>query len=109
MSTTPRVSIEHPPAGTLAERSAAGDPPATTSGPSRPTLEEIAQEAYAIYMANGAQDGHDLDDWLEAERRIVARQKDGQQATTERQQDERYVRQGTATSKRARVDDSAPV
>ncbi len=35
-----------------------------------PTPEEIAIEAYAIYMAGGAQDGHDLEDWLEAERRL---------------------------------------
>lgn len=35
-----------------------------------PTLEQIAAEAYAIYMANGGQHGRDLDDWLEAERRL---------------------------------------
>ncbi|MGH9383538.1 MAG: DUF2934 domain-containing protein [Vicinamibacterales bacterium] len=38
-----------------------------------PTTEEIAREAYAIYLAKGSQDGHDLDDWLEAEQRLIAR------------------------------------
>jgi len=32
-----------------------------------PTCEEIAQRAYEIYLSRGAQDGHDLDDWLQAE------------------------------------------
>jgi hypothetical protein len=40
----------------------------------RPTHAEIAAEAYAIYLANGSQDGRDIDDWLEAERRLNARQ-----------------------------------
>jgi hypothetical protein len=35
-----------------------------------PTPEEIAAEAYDIYLARGAEDGHDQDDWLEAERRL---------------------------------------
>lgn len=39
----------------------------------RPTLEEIAEEAYAIYIANGFRDGNDVDDWLEAERRVIQR------------------------------------
>ena len=38
-----------------------------------PTPEEIAEEAYKIYVARGAESGHDVDDWLEAERRIGSR------------------------------------
>ena len=38
-----------------------------------PTTEQIAAEAYAIYMARGANDGRDLDDWLEAERALKSR------------------------------------
>ena len=38
-----------------------------------PTPEEIAAEAYQIYMGRGASDGGDLDDWLEAERRCQDR------------------------------------
>jgi Protein of unknown function (DUF2934) len=35
------------------------------------TQEEIAQRAYALYEARGREDGHDLDDWLEAERQLL--------------------------------------
>jgi len=35
--------------------------------PQNPTCEEIAKRAYDIYLSRGAQDGHDLDDWLQAE------------------------------------------
>ena len=38
-----------------------------------PTPDEIAAEAYAIYCARGCSDGSDMDDWLEAERRLSAR------------------------------------
>ncbi len=30
----------------------------------------IAQRAYALYLARGAQDGHDMEDWLQAEREL---------------------------------------
>lgn len=33
----------------------------------KPTAEQIATAAYHIYMENGCQDGHDVDDWLHAE------------------------------------------
>ena len=33
-----------------------------------PTHEEIARQAYELFLARGAQDGNDLNDWLEAER-----------------------------------------
>lgn len=38
----------------------------------RPSPEQIAREAYLIYMANGGQDGRHEDDWYEAERRLGA-------------------------------------
>jgi hypothetical protein len=31
---------------------------------------DIARLAHELFLANGAQHGHDLEDWLEAERRI---------------------------------------
>ena len=37
------------------------------------TQEQIAREAYLIYLAKGAGDGHDVDDWLEAERELSLR------------------------------------
>jgi hypothetical protein len=33
--------------------------------------EEIARRAYEIYLARGAQPGHDLEDWLEAEKELL--------------------------------------
>jgi hypothetical protein len=37
----------------------------------RPSPEDVAREAYLIYLANGAQHGRHDDDWYEAERRLV--------------------------------------
>jgi hypothetical protein len=41
-------------------------------GDGRPTPEEIAREAYMIYLAHGAEDGHDQEHWFEAERRLFS-------------------------------------
>ena len=35
------------------------------------TQENIAQRAYSLYEARGRQEGHDLDDWLQAERELL--------------------------------------
>jgi hypothetical protein len=35
------------------------------------THEDIAQRAYALYEARGREDGHALDDWLQAERELL--------------------------------------
>jgi outer membrane protein TolC len=35
------------------------------------TEENIAQRAYSLYEARGRQQGHDLDDWLQAERELL--------------------------------------
>ena len=35
------------------------------------TDEDIAQRAYALYEARGREEGHDLDDWLQAERELL--------------------------------------
>jgi hypothetical protein len=37
-----------------------------------PVTEDIALRAYHIYLARGATPGHDLDDWLRAERQVLA-------------------------------------
>lgn len=39
----------------------------------RPAREEIELLAYNLYVTRGAVDGHDLEDWLEAERELVGR------------------------------------
>jgi hypothetical protein len=33
--------------------------------------EEIERRAYEIFMARGAEPGHDLEDWLQAERELL--------------------------------------
>ena len=39
-----------------------------TSAADSPRLEEIRIRAYEIYMERGGQPGHELEDWLQAER-----------------------------------------
>jgi hypothetical protein len=36
-----------------------------------PTSEEIELRAYQIYVERGCVDGHDVDDWLQAEREAL--------------------------------------
>lgn len=38
----------------------------------RPSYDVIAVRAYEIYLDRGATHGHDLDDWLAAERELTA-------------------------------------
>jgi hypothetical protein len=45
----------------------------TASAPSlAPAKSEIAARAYEIFLSRGASDGHELDDWLQAERELAA-------------------------------------
>ena len=37
----------------------------------RPTHQEIAARAYQLYVARGRQDGHEVDDWLQAEYELM--------------------------------------
>jgi hypothetical protein len=36
------------------------------------TKADVAQRAYELFLARGRVDGHDVEDWLEAERQLVA-------------------------------------
>ncbi len=36
------------------------------------TSRDIARRAYSLYVMRGREDGHDLDDWLQAERELMA-------------------------------------
>jgi len=38
--------------------------------PIEPTEQRIRDRAYEIYVAGGREDGHDLSDWLTAEREL---------------------------------------
>ena len=44
------------------------------------THDEIAERAYELFLARGSEDGHDLEDWLEAER-LVKSQSAGQKVS----------------------------
>jgi hypothetical protein len=55
-------------ASTAADRSAS---PSTLSA--RATDRDIARRAYALYLARGGAHGHDVDDWLLAERQLRMR------------------------------------
>ena len=39
-----------------------------------PIEQQIQQRAYELYEQRGRTEGHDLDDWLQAEREIKGRQ-----------------------------------
>jgi hypothetical protein len=41
--------------------------------PNVPTFEQISEAAYHRYLQRGGQDGHDFDDWLDAERSLRSR------------------------------------
>lgn len=41
-----------------------------TRGSRYPTSHEVAQRAYGFYEARGRVDGHDLEDWLLAEKEL---------------------------------------
>lgn len=45
------------------------------NGGTRPTHEEIAQRARALYEASGNQPGRDLENWLAAEAELVSGRK----------------------------------
>ena len=45
----------------------------TLKAPARPatvTNNDLARRAYDLYLARGREDGHDMDDWLQAEREL---------------------------------------
>ena len=44
-----------------------------TGGRDRPSRDEIARLAYHFYETRGRHDGHDVDDWLSAERELRCR------------------------------------
>jgi hypothetical protein len=47
-----------------------------SGGPSSPTYDQVRSRAYELYEARGCEDGHDLDDWLQAELELRGRTRD---------------------------------
>jgi hypothetical protein len=85
----PRTNITEEPRSTSRDRRAAHSEPSPAdiadeasaiypdTFDTPPSPEEIATEAYAIYQARGGEHGRDQDDWLEAERRLTSRRRQG--------------------------------
>jgi hypothetical protein len=48
-------------------------PAAGIAEPEVHTYEEISSRAYELYVERGREDGHDLEDWLQAEMEVTAR------------------------------------
>ena len=63
MNTTGRKTIRA--TGTAGKSVKAVSSKATNAG--APTFEQIAKRSYEIYLARGAQPGHEVEDWLSAE------------------------------------------
>ncbi len=53
-------------------KSASSGPDVEPVSSSEDRLQRIAQRAYELHLSRGSEHGHDLDDWLEAEREIDA-------------------------------------
>ena len=45
-------------------------PKVLTDAPANVAEHDIARRAHALYLARGHEHGHDLDDWLQAEREL---------------------------------------
>jgi hypothetical protein len=43
-----------------------------TNAPTGPSINEIAHRAFEYYAARGGEHGHDLEDWLRAERDVTS-------------------------------------
>jgi len=65
----PSKSSSHPQGGSMARETPRGGQQVLP--PRRPTCEQIAQRAYELYLARGCVDGHDHEDWVQAERELT--------------------------------------
>jgi hypothetical protein len=53
-----------------ADNAVSGIPPVGTIGLAGVTENDIARRAFELYCDRGREDGHDVDDWLNAEREL---------------------------------------
>lgn len=58
-------------AASYARRKTTAGPGALTANLRNPICEDIEFRAYQLYLGRGASHGHDLDDWLQAERQVL--------------------------------------
>ena len=59
--------------GQWGDAAAPPTPGITTDREGAPTHDAIATRAYYRYLARGREDGHDLEDWLQAESELAHR------------------------------------
>jgi hypothetical protein len=50
----------------MVERTVKEQPPLTTE-----TRERVSQRAFQLYEARGREDGHDVEDWLQAQQEVI--------------------------------------
>lgn len=74
--TTPDAVTAEPDGTPAVLRDTASDMPGQGNErfTSSPTYEQIAEAAYHRYLQRGGQDGHDFDDWIDAERSLRTRE-----------------------------------
>ena len=71
---TPDALIAEPDGTPAGVRDTANDMPGQGDGSvTSPTYDQIAEAAYHRYLQRGGQDGHDFDDWIDAERSLRSR------------------------------------
>ena len=74
-ATTPNASVAEPADSPAVIRDTANEiqTQSDDNAPRTPTFEQISEAAYHRYLQRGGQDGHDFDDWLDAERSLRSR------------------------------------
>ena len=73
-ATTPDASVAAKDGSPAVKRATANDKQTQGDGiTTPPTFDQIAEAAYHRYLQRGGQNGHDFDDWLDAERSLRSR------------------------------------
>jgi len=72
---TPNANVAEPDGSPAVVRDTANERQTQGDGSvsNVPTFEQISEAAYHRYLQRGGQDGHDFDDWLDAERSLRSR------------------------------------
>lgn len=60
-----------------------------------PSHDEIAQRAYELYQQRGCQPGHEMEDWLEAQRQLSAQSSTGETRHLQAQHRKKPARMST--------------
>ena len=79
----------------------------TQTTQTEPLRQEIEQYAYFLYEQRGCQPGHELDDWLEAEKQLMGDFSNAAQTTSPPTDDEEQ--QSSARQTKRPTDNNQPV